>query len=140
MKEHDYIKELTLKFFNSQFNRQLRPVDFSITCIAKKQDYFLAFEVFTLRTDDFLRMRVYLQMGSSDNLQPFKLEVSSPYYNNSAEDEVWITLGSLDVYHLESGFLKENNLLKCPGIIDNILLLEDGTGILTEDGGFILME
>lgn len=140
MKEHDYIKEMVLRSFSVQFNRQLNAADFGLICIPKKSEYVLAFEIFTLRVDDFLRIRVYLQLGGKDDLQPFKLEVSGVNRSNSAEDEVWVTLGSFDIYHLESGFMNENELFKCPDQISNVLLLEDGGYILTEDGGYIALE
>lgn len=140
MKEHDHIKAAALRFFGVQFNKQLNPADFAIICVPKKADYPLAFEIFTTRIDDFLRLRVYLQITSSDNFQPFKLEVTTPYVNNSPEDEVWVTLGSLDKYHIESGYLKEDGLYRCPDMVDNILLMEDGNAILAEDGSYILME
>jgi hypothetical protein len=140
MKEHDHIKLMALTLFNNQFNRNLRVTDFDMICIAKKADYPIAFEAYTTRADDFLRLRIYLKIGKADNLLPFKLEVNAPYHNATSEDEVWVTLGTLDVYHLESGYLKEQFLYDCPEQMMSLILAEDGTPILGENGEYLLTE
>lgn len=140
MKEHNFIKELALKFFKNQFNKNIDPAECGIICIDKKPEYPIAFEIYTIRADDFMRIRIYLQLGKSDNLQPYKLEVSAPYHNLSAQDEVWVTLGTFDKYHIESGFLKETMLYHCPQQSLNILLAENGEPIYAEDGSYIVLE
>jgi hypothetical protein len=140
MKEHDHIKLMALTLFNNQFNRNLRVTDFDMICIAKKADYPIAFEIYTARSDDFFRLRIYLKIDKADDLLPFKLEVNAPYHNATSEDEVWVTLGTLDVYHLESGYLKEQFLYDCPDQILNLILAEDGTPILGENGEYLLTE
>jgi hypothetical protein len=140
MKEHDFVKVLVLSTFNNQFGKHLNDNDFNIICIPKKQDFPIAFEIYTNRTDDFLRLRVYLQIGKSDYLQTFKLEVNPPFHNSTVEDEVWVTLGSIDVYHLESRYLKEEYLYNCPEQTSSIILTEDGFPILSEDGSYVLTE
>lgn len=140
MKEHDHIKGMALQLFNNQYRKNLQLADFDMICISKKPDYPIAFEAYTTRTDDFLRLRIYLHIGKADDLQPFKLEVNAPYHNSSSQDEVYVTLGSLDIYHLESGYLKEEFLYNCPEQMMSLILAEDGSPILAEDGGFILTE
>jgi hypothetical protein len=140
MLEYDHIKELAIKFFNSQFERNLIAHKFDLICIPKKINYPIAFEIFTEDKSDFLRLRVYLSLGKEDNLQEYKLEVNSPYTEGSNTDEVWVALGTLDTYNLESGYMKENNLLNCTDEELGVILDENGQPLLAEFFGFLLIE
>jgi hypothetical protein len=140
MLEYDHIKELAIEKFNNQFERNLIAHKFDLICIPKKEDYPIAFEIFTEDKSDFLRLRVYLKLGKEDKLENYKLEVNSPYAESSNVDEVWVTLGTLDTYNLESGYMKENNLLNCTDEELGVILDENGQPLLAEFFGFLLIE
>jgi hypothetical protein len=141
MTEKQFIIQLAVDQFNAQYNRSMLHTDFDARSIEPNQFSILAYEVFTVRLDDYVRLRMYLEYGPYDNLGPYRLEVDGSTGGVGVlGDEVYVTSGQVDSYYRESG-LYRFGLLNVDTATWNILLDEMGNEWITEaTGEFFILE
>lgn len=139
MTEKDFIIQLALSSFNNQYNRNILITDCDAKSILPNQYSTIAYEVFSVRLDDYVRLRMYLDFGTTDNLGRYRLEVDGSEGVGILGDEVYVTTGFIDRYYKESGLYKFNWMGIDTGLW-NIFLSESGDELVTEDTGdlFIL--
>ena len=132
MNERRFLIQLAVYAFNQQYNRDLKVHDCDIKSIPPNQFSTIAYEVFTVRLDDYVRLRLYLEYGDYDNLGRYRLEVDGTDGLGILGDEVYVTSGFVDRYYRESGLYKFGWL----GVdisTWNILMDEQGNEWITED-------
>jgi hypothetical protein len=137
LSEADFLKKLAVDMYNSQYGKNLNPIDFCVMSIPTDTGFRYGYEVITIKDDDFLRLRMYFNLEHTQRFKPFQIEVSNPYAERSLSDEIFITSGSLESYYLDSNIYKFREINTCDV---NNLLTEDMDDITTEDDEDIILE
>jgi hypothetical protein len=136
-----FIKTLVVNAYNSQRSKTMLSSDFDVKAIQKNQNSDCAFEVFTQREDDWLRLRIYATFSSVNLIGPFRVEEEEDIAHTGSGDEVLVADAFLD----KEFFYNDNNyirrLVEVEGMnIGDALLLESGEPFLLEDGTTLLVE
>lgn len=139
LNEKEFIIQFAIRHFNQQYHHNLLVADCDAKSIQPNQFSSHAYEVFSVRLDDYVRMRLYLSFSTFDNLGPYRLEVDGSEAVNQLGDEVYVCSGTIDRYYYESGMYKFPWLNEDVALW-NLLLNEDGDALLTESGEYILLE
>lgn len=139
MNEKQFIIQFALQRFNKQYKRKLKLKDFDAKSIPPNRFSQLAYEIFSVRLDDYVRLRLYLNFHRYDNVGPYRLEVDGTEGVGVLGDEVYVCHGTIDRFYVESGTYKFA-VLEQDITLWNLLLTEDGDGLITEDGEYILLE
>lgn len=139
MTEREFIIQLAVNSFNQQYGRNVQFTDCDVKSILPNQFSLFAYEIFTVRFDDFVRMRLYLDFGNYDVIGNYRLEVDGSAGVGVLGDEVYVASGFVDRYYKESGLYKFNWMGEDQSTWD-IFLMENGDSFVTEDTGdlFIL--
>lgn len=114
--EENFLLNLIVSKFNTQFNTTWGLDDFIIYSISPKSTHKIGYELKTKRLEDFLTIRVYFNFNSHDEISDFILGLDSSITTGKGNlsDEVYIAFGLID------NFYKENNIYRF-GLIDNPL-------------------
>lgn len=139
MSEKDVLKGLAIKKYNEQYGSSFTVDEFDIFSIPTRNSFYRSYEMFTTRTDDFLRLHMHLTVGKSDNLRPFRLELDGSEGVGVLTDEIFVTTGTIDSYHLEQGQVKLG-LISSDDVNLPYLLDETGLALYMEDGTTIDLE
>ena len=75
MTEREFLIKLAIDAYNSKYNKTFPYIDFDIYSIEPPTGHRLGYEVYSVRTDDFLRIRTYYQFSNIDKINYHKLEV-----------------------------------------------------------------
>lgn len=139
LNEKQFIIQFALQKFNHQYNRSIKVEDCDAKSIQPNRFSVQAYEIFSVRLDDFLRLRLYINLSKVDKLGSYRLEVDGSEAVNQLGDEVYVATGTLDRYYYESG------LYKFPWLGEdvtlwNLSLSEEGDGLITEQGEYIVLE
>ena len=104
--EENFLLNLIVSKFNFQFNTSWKLDDFIIYSIAPKSTHKLGYELKTKAIEDFIRLRVYFNFNSHDEISDFVLGIDSSVTTGSGNlsDEVYIAFGLID------DFYKDNNI------------------------------
>lgn len=137
--EYDYIIQQAVNNFNQQFGKSFDPATFAIEAIEKRADGNFAFEVYTLRSDDQLRLRLYYTIGDGDWVGKYRLETRNPHNLVAESIEVYSALASLDNFHLENSTFSLEPFLSAPSQVD-FLIQPINQPYLLENGSFIELE
>ena len=137
----NFIKTLVVNAYNSQRGRNMSSNDFDMKAIPRNQNSDCAFEVFTSKEDDWLRLRIYASFSSVNLIGPFRIEEEQIASKIGPGDEVLVADAFLD----REFFYNDNNyirrLVEVEGMdIGDALLLESGEPFLMEDGTLFLLE
>lgn len=136
-----FIKTLVVNAYNAQRGRVMSSDEFDMKAIPRNQNSDCAFEVFTSKEDDWLRLRIYASFSSVNLIGPFRIEEEQSISKVGAGDEVLVADAFLD----KEFFYNDNNyirrLVEVEGMdIGDALLLESGEAFLLEDGRTLLLE
>jgi len=141
MNEKQFIIQLAVAKFNQQYNRSLDYSDFDAMSIPNNIYSNLAYEVFSVRMDDYVRLRMYLTFDNVDILPNYRLEVDNTTVIGALGDEVFVTFGTIDRYYRDSGLYKFQTMYKDETLWDilicendEVLSLESDEMIILEDG------
>jgi len=139
MSEREFLISLAINRFNLQFNRTFQISDFDVKSIQPAYKCSRGYEVYSVRFDDFLRLRVYFNFGNGTSLGPYRLETDITHAVGVLGDEVFVSFGEID-----SDFKNLDIFKFQDSDIDvtryQILIAENNEAILTEDGEYILLE
>jgi hypothetical protein len=139
MKEYDFVIDILLDSFNSQYLKNFNRNDFDLSFISKKEDLLLAYELTTKRPDDNFVIRGYFSIGEDPFVEKFRVENINP--KGPTDTDVYVTQGVLSESDIEFSDLTKEFLLFPRNTVEGGLLLEDDGGyILSEDGTVIVME
>lgn len=106
MNEKTFIISMALDKYNSQFGTKFQAKNFEIFSIDPNIYYEKAYEIYSTRVDDYLRLRVYFNISDKDFLGPYRLEVTGPAQTAGLGDEVFVAIGTFDKYYLDEGIYK----------------------------------
>ena len=139
MTEREFIIALAVNAFNQQYNASLLVENFDVKSIQPNQFTTLAYEVYTVRFDDFVRLRLYLNFDQYDSIGNYRLEVDGSEGIGVLVDEVYVATGIVDRFYKESGLYKFNWLGQDITSWD-IFLTENEEALLTEIGDYFIEE
>lgn len=132
--EPEFLITYTLKIFNSHYNKDFVPQDFRIKSIVPTYDSTHGYEIYTKRTDDFLRIRLYFNITSDSKIRLIRLEQEANNYLPGINgDEIYVILTDMPSY------FTDNLIYYFRWIKDDV---EDYTGVFTFMNGdyFQLMD
>ena len=114
--EENFLLNLIVSKFNTQFNTTWGLDDFVIYSVNPKSTHKIGYELKTKLLEDFLTIRVYFNFNSHDEISDFILGLDSSITTGKGNlsDEVYIAFGLIDIFY------KENNIYRF-GLIDNPL-------------------
>lgn len=133
-----YLIQFVLDSYNYQYGKNIKASDCSVRSINPRPQSRVAYEVFTNRTDDFLRLRIYMNFGDTDFLDKFRMESDLDLPPGELGDEVFVAFGYFNRYYLESGDYKFYWIGENPGGF-NILVSSDNDPVVTSHGEYILL-
>lgn len=136
--EKDFLIGLALRQYNDQYNKSFVVDDCDIVSIPNNIKSDLAYEIVNMRTDDFFRLRMYLNIAEKDEISPYRIEVDGSGYTYALGDEVFVSSGTVDRYYRDSGTYGFLTITEEMGI--DAILSEDGIPIISEDGIHIVSE
>ena len=137
--EYDYVIKQAVDAFNRQFSRTVDPATFAIEVLERRHDGNFAFEVYTLRADDQLRLRLYFTIANEDWVGRFRLETRDPHSLIPESIEVYSALATLDNFHLENKTFSLEPFISAPSQVD-FLIHPSNQPFLLENGSFIELE
>lgn len=94
--EKQFLTELIVNMFNAQYGKAIDSSLCEIKSIRPNYGSSLGYEVLTKRLDDFLRLRFYTTIETSDHIGTFRLEIDETNLNNRLGDEVYSCVGGLN--------------------------------------------
>lgn len=115
MNEVEFLINLAVSEYNDQYGAAFKPKDFDIKSLRPSVNFDKGYEIYTVRTDDFLRLRMYFAFGNRTDFGPFKLEVDGKKFVAELGDEVFVTLGSVEDYYKNEGIYKFRWIGENPG-------------------------
>ncbi len=104
--EENFLLNLIVSKFNTQFNTTWGLDDFTIYSITPKSTHKLGYELKTKIIEDSVRLRVYFNFNSHDEISDFILGIDSSVTTGigNLSDEVYIAFGLIDEFY------KDNNI------------------------------
>ena len=139
MTEKHFIIKMILDQFNDQYKKHIKVNECDAKSIHNNTYSDIAYEVFTKRFDDFVRIRVYFSFNKHDKINNFSLEVDTSDIRNRLGDEVFVADGTIDRYYKQYNVYKFNWMSQDETSWE-ILMLENTESLLFEDGNDILLE
>lgn len=140
LKEVDFLVSYAVNKFNQQFNKRFDYKGFAVHQIEEGSRHHRAYELYTLKDNDYLRLRIYIRFGRFDDLKNYRVEVEENLYNPSGlEDEVHVAEGTISKSWIDNGIYRFRKMtdVSVPG---DYILSETGVHIFDEDGDYILLE
>ena len=134
----EFIRTVAVTQFNQQYGKNFNPKDFDVFSIAPCYSDTHGYEIYSVRSDDKLRLHLYFNIGQSDDFMPYRLENDMSDKKGELGDEVYVMIGFLTMWR------KRYEKLTLEWIDQEVLsfgvlLQENAFPILTEDDGYILL-
>lgn len=140
LKEVDFLVRFAVRKFNEQFNKKFDYTHFAVKQIDKGTRHHQAYELFTVRQDDYLRLRIYIRFDRFDELKNYRIELEENLYNPTGnEDEVHVAEGTIAKSWIDNGIYRFRDMteVNVPG---DFILDENMFQLMTEDGELISLE
>lgn len=137
-----FIIELAINAFNAQYKADFKYADFDVVTIAPGTNSVCGFEIHTTRFDDNLRLRLYTNIGKISYVGKYALKEDQDNHPGSG-DELFVADAVLDDEFL---YLNNNQIRRSSCSVAQdltklmILLQEDASALLLENGDYILLE
>lgn len=136
---NQYLINLLIDEYNSQFNIRLNAADFSIRKIPNNASSAIAYEVKSEALGNF-KIRTYLTIGNVNDLGPFQPMLNDSFAAGALGDEIMVSYGVMDVQGIKNEGFNIKSWLNSTNEFFDILLLEDFGYIMLEDGSPIVLE
>ena len=136
---NEYLINLLIDEYNSQFNIRLNAADFSIRKIPNNASSAIAYEVKSEALGNF-KIRTYLTIGNVNDLGPFQPMLNDSFAIGALGDEIMVSYGVMDVQGIKNEGFNIKSWLNSTNEFFDILLLEDFGYIMLEDGSPIVLE
>lgn len=104
--EKEFLIELALHQFNLQYKKNIKAEVCAIRSIKPGYGAKYGYEIDTIRTDDYVRLRMYFNLEGINKLKPYRLEVDKNFVPGQLDDEVYVTVGTVNPYYLDAGIYK----------------------------------
>jgi hypothetical protein len=137
------ILTLALTSFNFQFHTRIKVSDCDVEVIPNNDTCDVAYEITTVRSVDFFRLRIYLTIGDKDSLRRFRLETNTiPGISvGNLLDEVQVAEGTIDKYYIDNNHLHELLSIRLDTALYDLIVTEQyGEAITLENEENIELE
>lgn len=101
--EKVFLIGMAVREFNYQYRRKIDPTVCVIKSIRPTYGCKFGYEINTIREDDQVRLRVYFNLEHLDSFKPYRLEVDESDIPGELGDEVYVMIGTLNNYYVDSG-------------------------------------
>lgn len=102
--ERNFLINMAVRLFNEQYGRKIDPASCTLETIDSTYECNYGYEIRALH--DSLRLRIYFTLGDIDFFAPYRLEVDTTYLPGGLGDEVYVMLGTVQRYYVDSGLYK----------------------------------
>lgn len=146
MLNRNFVIRLAVDAFNHQFGYNFNHGAFDLISIDTESQTHCAFEVYTTRFDDQLRLRCYANLGSKNHVGQYVLkENDDPTIGNPGDQVPTVFVANMELdqefLHLNNNFIRKSG---CQFDVDlmrlMILLKESQEAFTMEDGSYVLLE
>ena len=131
--ESAFLTRMALQAYNTQFGRNIRPEDCTIRSIKPHYSRTLGYEISTKRQDDFLRIKVFLDIGRGDQVHQYRVENDAIVREGNLEDEVFVAVGTVSQTYIDQGLYKFR-WIGPETAFDNRIFDSDGNPLEWTDG------
>ena len=121
--EKEFLMGLALAQFNSQYHRKLVPEECLIISIAPSYGCKYGYEISTIRSDDYARLRIYINLEGMDNLKSYRLETDKTFKKGALGDEVYVAIGTVNEYYVDEGLYSFRWIASTGPVVENINLM-----------------
>ena len=101
--ESQFLRDIAVREFNFQYHRDIDPILCTIKSIVGGYGCTHGYEIESMREGDHLRLRMYFNLGDLDQFLPYRLETDKSFATASLGDEVYVTIGTINQYYVDSG-------------------------------------
>lgn len=103
LSEREFLITYTLKIFNGHYNKDFQPQDFTIKSITPSYDSTHGYEIYTKRTNDYLRIRLYFNITADSKVRLIRLEQEANNYLPGINgDEIYVILSDMPSYFTDN--------------------------------------
>lgn len=137
--ESQFLTEMVVREFNYQTGSKLDLEKTVIYSIPPIEGFKYGYEVNTNGFDDTIRLNLYFNIGSTDKVGPFSLEVKPCFRDGVLGDEVYVFKGTVDTANVMFRGYK----FRWMGVDTSrypVLLQTDNTAFRLVNGDFILLQ
>lgn len=132
--EQEFLLSLAVGQYNRQFSKRTKIEEYDIRSIKPRVGYRLGYEISTKIDHDYVRMRIYLNLGDSDVVSTYLMRVEEGFLSKeNLEDEVLVAFGTVDRWYVTERVYRFSPI-KNSELSDPFIFLEDGTRLLLENG------
>ena len=103
LSEKEFLINMAVDRFNSQYGSSLDPKNFVVYSIPSNYQMERGYEVVTKVENNFLRLRIYFNITDVERVRPYRLEVDDTYKTGEHGDEVYVFLGSVSTHYVKNG-------------------------------------
>lgn len=132
--EREFIIDLAVSRFNLQYKKKIDPKDCLVKSIVGNYGCFYGYEIDSIRVDDFLRLRIYFNLGGLDSFLPYRLETDKTMSEGALGDEIFVTIGTVNRFYKDEGIYKFRPMSD-EELRDDYVHFMDGEMIHFMDGG-----
>lgn len=136
--EQEFLKLMVVREFNNQTSSNINWEKTIIYSVNPVEGYKHCYEINTNVPGDTIRLHLYLNVGESDLILPYSLEVRPVFQNGVLGDEVYVFRGNIDTAHILYGGYKlpwiGKDITQLP-----VLLQTDGEAFRLVDDSFIAL-
>ena len=138
MVEIDYLIQTAVDRFNFQYGEQLLYDEMRIFSIPPESNSDLGYELFTIRQDDYVRLRLFILLGQICDIS-YRLETDATFIYNGLGDEVFCTIHGIDAEVIRVNNFKFEWLTLEEQVPFGTLSTETLIPLITEDGRYLLI-
>ena len=139
MEEVDYLVRTAVDRFNLQYGERLAYDQMRIFSIPPEANSDLGYELFTIRQDDYVRLRLFILLGQVCDT-PYRLETDDTFIYEGLGDEVFCTIHGIDAVTMAAEGFKFPWLTLEDQIPFSALATEDFIPLITEDGRYLMID
>lgn len=122
--EREFLIQLAVRQFNYQYKKQIDPTRCGVKSIRGNYGCTFGYEVDTIRENDHLRIRVYFNLLNQDSFEPLRLEVDDTFTTNELGDEVYVMIGTVNRYYIDSGTYKFRQIQEDPSRFEYMYIMD----------------
>lgn len=135
--EREFLKKLAVDMFNAQYRKSVDWTTCGVRSILPTYGTTHGYEIETVRSSDFVRMRMYFNLAGLTDFSPYRIEVDSTYINDELGDEVYVTMGKVDPMWVEDGIYRFRWLTEDTSAFEMLTFVEDDSFIQFMDNDHI---
>jgi len=131
--EQQFLKKLATDGVYEKLGRRFNPDECSIKSIRAQAQRHRSYEVTTNRQDDFVRIRLHINLHSKTSFDSVSMEVDETTRVGQLGDEVFVVYATVDKYYVDAG-IYQFATIDDGSAYDNLLLVDAGIALADSDG------